>query len=85
MLLKKLESYLNRVTTPAHPYATDAIVYMTLFPVILLQFRGESTNWLSSFHLYGTNVSQLDETLDYIAVSKEHRIPTNLTPMEVHS
>jgi len=47
------------------------------------KFRGESTNWLSSFHLYGTNVSQLDETLDYIAVSKEHRIPTNLTPMEV--
>ena len=31
-LLKFLpKSYLNRITAPAHPYATDAVVYTALF------------------------------------------------------
>lgn len=47
------------------------------------KFRGDSTNWLTAYHLYGSNVSQTDETLDYIAVHTNHRLPKRLTEMEV--
>lgn len=47
------------------------------------KFRGDSTNWLTSYHLYGSNVSQTDETLDYIVVHTDHRLPTKLSPMEI--
>jgi len=47
------------------------------------KYRGDATNWLTSYHLYGSNVSQTDETLDFIAVVKNHRRPIKLTRMEV--
>jgi len=47
------------------------------------KMRGDATNWLTAYHLYGSNVSQTDETLDFIAVVTDHRRPVESTPMEV--
>ena len=48
-----------------------------------LKFRGDKTNWLTAYHLYGSNVSQIDETLDFIAVVTDRSQPIQKTSMKV--
>jgi len=47
------------------------------------KFRGDKTNWLTAYHLYGSNVSQIDETLDFIAVVTDRSQPIQKTSMKV--
>lgn len=47
------------------------------------KYRGDDTNWLTAYHLYGSNVSQTDETLDFIAAIGDYKLPVSSSEMEV--